>query len=678
MFRALLQLQPPVGKERLRSRLAPRSAIAGLGLIAALAGMAGFPMAAEAAVPAPIPLTSSQCPTDINQGEYDGCVTELQNLLNSHGASLTADGDFGPGTLAAVKSYQTRQGLTADGVVGPMTKTSLYAASVPPAISLESTQCPTDVAEGEIDGCVTKLQQLLNATGAGLTVDGDFGPGTLTAVKNFQAAHGLSVDGVVGPSTKAALDGSGSSAPSPISLSSSQCPTDIVDGESDGCVSELQTLLNVHGASVPVDGVFGGATLAAVKIFQTNHGLSVDGIVGPNTKAALDSEGSSVPTAVSLTSSACPTDITQGEIDGCVTQLQQLLNQHGATLSVDGDFGPATLAAVESFQSSQGLSVDGAVGPNTKAALTGSSAPPVNPPPPSPGTLSSIVSYAQAIENGSAETGWGGGRIQYVWGGGHMSKPGPSTGTCVGDPQSLACTDPGAVGLDCSGFARWVYDLAYGSDVLGSGNTNHQLAEMHQVTSPVSGDLVFFGSSPTNTEHVGVYIGNGQMINAYQTGTDIQTNNVSDVTNLVGYYQYGSSNTEGESTNFDWAKWVLKDGNWPQSSNNITVITQWMSSEEPSSNWYNRNNPLNNGLGSGGGGGLGSYPDLLTAASYVAENLNNGSSYSAVVADLASSASPSTTAAAIWDSPWSSSHYGYGSSWHSGAVSSVSAPASDW
>jgi hypothetical protein len=169
------------------------------------------------------------------------------------------------------------------------------------------------------------------------------------------------------------------------------------------------------------------------------------------------------------------------------------------------------------------------------------------------------------------------------------------------------------------------------------------------------------------------------MINAYETGTLIQTNNVTDPSApLVGYYQYGSSNTVGQSTNFDWANQVLKDGNWPQSSNNVTVLTQWMSSENPATNWYNRNNPLNNGLGSGGGAGLGAYSDLLIAAHYVAENLNGGSSYNAVVADLASSAAPATTATAIENSPWASSHYGYGSSWHSGSVSSVAAPSSAW
>ena len=638
--------------------------------------------APAAAAPAPIPLTSSQCPTDIVEGEIDGCVTELQLLLNEDDAAqLTVDGDFGSLTLTAVKSYQSRHGLTVDGIVGPQTKASMYATSpAPAAISLTSSACPVDITEGEVDGCVTELQTLLNSHGARLTVDGNFGPLTLAAVKSFQSSHGLAVDGIVGPHTKAALDGSSTGgAPAPISLTSSSCPNYITEGEIDGCVTELQQLLNAHGAALSIDGDFGALTLAAVESFQSSHGLSVDGIVGPMTKAALNGEGFGVPPPISITSSSCPTDMTEGEIDGCVTDLQMLLNNHGAGLSVDGDFGPLTLGAVESYQASHGLSVDGIVGPLTKASLTGSSSG-GNPPPPSQALLTKIVNDAKAIENGSAEPGWGGGKIPYVWGGGHHPSPGPSTGTCAGDPGSLSCTDPDAVGLDCSGFSRWVYDLAYGRDVLGSGNTNNQVSEMTRVSSPVPGDLVFFGTDPTNTHHVGVYIGNGQMINAFETGTVIQTNNVSDGGQLVGYYQYGSgSGGLGESTNYDWAKWVLHDGNWPQSSNNITVITRWMTSEEPTSNWFNRDNPLNNGYGCGGGSGLGTCANLLQAAHYVAENLILGQAdYGAITKDFAASASPSTTAQAIWNSPWASSHYCYGGCWFNGTAATVAAPAADW
>ncbi len=59
--------------------------------------------------------------------------------------------------------------------------------------------------KGSTGTAVRELQKLLNLTGAGLTVDGDFGTKTLNAVKAFQKENGLTVDGVVGAKTWAKL-----------------------------------------------------------------------------------------------------------------------------------------------------------------------------------------------------------------------------------------------------------------------------------------------------------------------------------------------------------------------------------------------------------------------------------------------------------------------------------------
>ncbi|MCA9779751.1 MAG: peptidoglycan-binding protein [Candidatus Eremiobacteraeota bacterium] len=56
---------------------------------------------------------------------------------------------------------------------------------------------------------ITQLQEMLNAGGGQLEVDGVFGPRTAEAVRNFQREHNLKVDGIVGPQTMAALNGGG-------------------------------------------------------------------------------------------------------------------------------------------------------------------------------------------------------------------------------------------------------------------------------------------------------------------------------------------------------------------------------------------------------------------------------------------------------------------------------------
>lgn len=322
-------------------------------------------------------------------------------------------------------------------------------------------------------------------------------------------------------------------APAPVSLTSASCPATIAQGENDGCVTELQNLLDTHGASIAVDGDFGPTTLTAVKGFQSAAGLTVSGQVGADTKSALYAS----PTAAfKLTSPHCPVVIAQGESDGCVTELQRLLNQHGASLTVDADFGPATLAAVKSFQSAAGLSADGGVGAATKAALYGQT------PPPAPvdqgsGRYAAVVAHAQDALNAY---------LPYVWGGGHdETGPGPSIGSCENYTGVITpCPADHTVGLDCSGLTRWAYWQAGVGDI--GQVTDDQIANprFHTValSGAVPGDLIFFGSSRTNPAHVGIYTGTSagvpMMIDAPATGSFVKSEPVSNHSSLIGYYHY--------------------------------------------------------------------------------------------------------------------------------------------
>lgn len=125
----------------------------------------------------------------------------------------------------------------------------------------------------------------------------------------------------------------------------------VQQGASGQTVKTIQYLLNAHGAALTVDGGFGPATYNAVKAFQSASGLAADGVVGPLTWADL------------------VVTVKQGSSGPAVSGAQSELNASGASLTVDGGFGPATYNAVVAFQKAKNLDADGVVGPLTWRSL---------------------------------------------------------------------------------------------------------------------------------------------------------------------------------------------------------------------------------------------------------------------------------------------------------------------
>jgi peptidoglycan hydrolase-like protein with peptidoglycan-binding domain len=101
---------------------------------------------------------------------------------------VTADGEFGPGTEKALKDWQTKNGLAADGIAGPDT---FLAMGLYEVILLK---------QGTKGSTVKSLQEKL-----GITADGQFGPGTEKAVRDYQAKNSLKADGIAGPATLAQM-----------------------------------------------------------------------------------------------------------------------------------------------------------------------------------------------------------------------------------------------------------------------------------------------------------------------------------------------------------------------------------------------------------------------------------------------------------------------------------------
>lgn len=152
---------------------------------------------------------------------------ELQQRLG-----VSADGDFGPITLRAVKAFQASHRLVVDGIVGPATRAALglragpilraNALYFPQPVKPVKPANPAEVihhvaratpkpahatihrqvkpAALSIGATIRLLQQRL-----GLAADGQFGPVTERALKAYQARHGLASDGILGPATRAAL-----------------------------------------------------------------------------------------------------------------------------------------------------------------------------------------------------------------------------------------------------------------------------------------------------------------------------------------------------------------------------------------------------------------------------------------------------------------------------------------
>ncbi|MEO3849980.1 glycoside hydrolase domain-containing protein [Streptomyces sp. B8F3] len=134
----------------------------------------------------------------IRSGSTGALVQAAQCLLEAAGhdpGGTAPTGTFDAGTVTATKAFQTARGLTADGVIGPRTWTALLARGTTPTLQ-----------NGSTGDAVSRLQRALTAAlGRTVGIDGIFGSGTQTAVRDYQTGRGLGVDGIVGPATWGAL-----------------------------------------------------------------------------------------------------------------------------------------------------------------------------------------------------------------------------------------------------------------------------------------------------------------------------------------------------------------------------------------------------------------------------------------------------------------------------------------
>ena len=301
--------------------------------------------------------SSSSSTTRLEKGSTGSDVKDLQTKLKKLGYyDAYVDGDYGDTTVAAVKAFQKKYNLTADGIAGKETLKKLDSVYK----NADSDKDDDSLRMGDSGSAVKDLQTKLKKLGyySG-TVDSTFGSGTYAAVRAFQKKYNLTADGVAGSETLKKLDSVYKNADSDKDGDSLRM------GDSGSDVKNLQTKLKKLGYyDGTVDSTFGSGTYAAVKAFQKKYNLTADGVAGSETLKKLDSAYKNAD------SDKDDGSLRKGATGSAVKNLQTKLKKLGFyNASIDGDYGDTTVAAVKAFQKKYNLTADGVAGSETLKKL---------------------------------------------------------------------------------------------------------------------------------------------------------------------------------------------------------------------------------------------------------------------------------------------------------------------
>ena len=304
---------------------------------------------------------------DVTWNTLKNEIATIQAQLNKKGCSVgTVDGIAGPTTYNAIISFQNKNGLTADGQVGTATWDILFDTVSGGTTHTRILKVTSPLMQGDD---VKAVQNKLNSLGYNCgTADGYYGNATRSAVISFQSAKGLTADGEVGPATWNALFSSSSTSTGSSYTRLLKVTSPLMYGDD---VKAVQNKLNSLGFNCgTADGYYGNATKNAVISFQSAKGIDTDGVVGPTTwKLLFNSSASNNGGYSRILKVTSP--LMYGDD---VRAVQNKLNSLGYNCgTADGYYGNATKSAVISFQSAKGLTADGEVGPATWSALFNSS-----------------------------------------------------------------------------------------------------------------------------------------------------------------------------------------------------------------------------------------------------------------------------------------------------------------
>lgn len=334
------------------------------------------PQAGAAGTPVPASAQAQSRYVQLSGGDTGLLVRALQDALKELSFyDGEVDGKYGSGTMAAVRAFQQRNGLPANGVADPVTQERLFEGRPVNAFGrqtgIQTLPVNDDVimrpgSRGEL---VSALQQQLQALGLYRgAIDGRYGSGTENAVRAFQQANRLRADGIAGANTRQALAAAvaqalqGPAAQPPSVTQSPQFVPEEAEATYPYTTTASASVNMRRRPSVRAQRILtvpAGAAISVLKSAGDFLYVSYRSRTGYVMAAYVDIPPQYLPGRTLPHSPEAQSRyerLESGASGPKVRALQQALQELGFfSGAVDGVFGTKTLTAVKAFQKQNGL-----------------------------------------------------------------------------------------------------------------------------------------------------------------------------------------------------------------------------------------------------------------------------------------------------------------------------------
>ncbi len=329
----------------------------------------------------------------LRTGHTGVAVKALQNKLKDLGYYKKAvDGQYGAGTVSAVKAFQKAKGLSQTGKADGKTQRLLYgqeAATVNAAAAPSATPAPAAAPTAAPTASNAKTYPFTTYTLSAVNLRKYASTSSLRLLTVSKGAE-ISVLSVSSAFVKATYKGTtGYIAIEYVSIPDQYLPGKTLKATENTLTKYGYLPANAYHRETVVfqealkelgfltgaaDGYFGSASVSALKALQKQNGLKQDGIASPEIQEfvlegrPLNSKGKK--TDVKTLPLIPDIDLVSGDKGEQVTQLQhQLIYLKFYTGQPTGTFDNATFKAVKAFQQAHNLYVDGKVGAKTRQLL---------------------------------------------------------------------------------------------------------------------------------------------------------------------------------------------------------------------------------------------------------------------------------------------------------------------